>query len=980
MRIARSFSTFLWWSRQALYEPYVAPLNEEQKKALRKLMAKDLPNYNSRLNKDIPQLLQAYQPSQSTFLRRKQTIEHVEHIIRTAYGPEYSIIDRSLYTYARDVEASPLEFAIYDASRPKGFLPGTEDQPLPDPYNHEALAELFKKYGFTGCFIAGDAERTLPADAPQLTSLLPVNKRGDIPVNPPWPSFTPRPVPYLTYPPVLYAQHVTDATLPFFLSPPMPTHLPLLRLLRAYCSINGSYADFISLILLWVRSIDLPQLTPTCIALMVIGYLQVRKSVPSLQNPRDPEEVKRLAEQDEGVWVRAEWRPRYPPKAFWMETAFMAPRVNEAMSTTDIPNSAESRTSWEKKLGPILLDFFQFWSRGEPNTDFISNEHTLSVREGRATPRVSAAKAIKVVIRKDETNENMIQQGSSPWAPTSEPIMWQTHPIAVPDPFMPSYNHAQSLSKSAGSYFHYFCSLSHRTLSRGHTLATVMGPHLSLPRGGIRSNSPRSSRAYSTGRIGDQATELYESMLPQPDVLAARMQTISRVQKVIKDKFGAAYFVESFGSTRYGVSSATSDLDLVIMDPRFQTGFHPKNRPSQLPAVYDVKQVARMLSKSGFNQVLPIPKATVPIVKFRDPATGLECDLNTNDRLGLWNTRLISTYCDLHSDLVRPMIMIIKRWAKSHGLNDPSGRSGPVTFSSYALVLMVIGFLQVKGVLPNLQAGLEPLSKDANQNVFWVWKRKRDPVRCDIRFSENDWQTGTHMELGEALEGWFMFWASEYDYSKHVLSIREGGLVMRASPPKKKRDKKERTKKTGAIPVLDQLLINGEREEEAALAAWRSQNASEQEKAELERVGTPLEEAFEGFAAESQTASEGDDAVNSDHRSHDPPGHQTQSQAQATKQVPSQPSVWPTHTLIVADPFILDKNVCSQIVKKSIERFKEECQRSCATLTSGGNLVDLMGKGHSLPGAVRRRGNRRNFLADSNRGKKEDKGKGRIMG
>jgi hypothetical protein len=142
-----------------------------------------------------------------------------------------------------------------------------------------ALAELLKEYGFTGCFVAGDAERTLLADAPQLTKLLPVNTRGDLPVNPPWTSFTHRPVPYLTYPPVLYAQHVTDATMPFFLSPPMPTHLPLLRLLRAYCSMNTSYADFISLVFLWVRSIDLPQLTPTCIALMVIGYLQVRTYV-----------------------------------------------------------------------------------------------------------------------------------------------------------------------------------------------------------------------------------------------------------------------------------------------------------------------------------------------------------------------------------------------------------------------------------------------------------------------------------------------------------------------------------------------------------------------------------------------------------------------------------------------------------------------------------------------------------------------------
>jgi hypothetical protein len=141
---------------------------------------------------------------------------------------------------------------------------------------NRALAVLLEKHGYTGHFVVGDAERTLPPDALQTQNLQPTDERGELPFNAPWPSFTPRPVPYFTNPPVLYAEHASQATLPFFLSPPMPTHLPLVRLLQAYCSVNGSSPDLISLVLLWIRSIDLPQLTPTCIALMVLGYLQVR--------------------------------------------------------------------------------------------------------------------------------------------------------------------------------------------------------------------------------------------------------------------------------------------------------------------------------------------------------------------------------------------------------------------------------------------------------------------------------------------------------------------------------------------------------------------------------------------------------------------------------------------------------------------------------------------------------------------------------
>lgn len=57
----------------------------------------------------------------------------------------------------------------------------------------------------------------------------------------------------------------------------------------------------------------------------------------------------------------------------------------------------------------------------------------------------------------------------------------------------------------------------------------------------------------------------WQSMLPPPEVFRARERTISRVQMAINATFGGTYFLESFGSTRYGVSSATSDLDLVIM-------------------------------------------------------------------------------------------------------------------------------------------------------------------------------------------------------------------------------------------------------------------------------------------------------------------------------------------------------------------------------------------------------------------------------
>jgi len=126
-------------------------------------------------------------------------------------------------------------------------------------------------------------------------------------------------------------------------------------------------------------------------------------------------------------------------------------------------------------------------------------------------------------------------------------------------------------------------------------------------------------------------------------------------------------------------------------------------------------KVAQALRYKGFTKIVSIPKASTPIgssyrapseaypdfhpgflVKFHDPKTKLDCDINVNNQLGLRNTALVKHYCDI-LPILRPMILFIKHWAKRLGLNNPAGaRSGqPVTFNSYALMMMTIGLLQV---------------------------------------------------------------------------------------------------------------------------------------------------------------------------------------------------------------------------------------------------------------------------------------------
>jgi DNA polymerase sigma len=85
-------------------------------------------------------------------------------------------------------------------------------------------------------------------------------------------------------------------------------------------------------------------------------------------------------------------------------------------------------------------------------------------------------------------------------------------------------------------------------------------------------------------------------------------------------------------------------------------------------------------------------------VKFQDKKTGIQCDINVNDQPGFWNSLMIQRYTTLCPHL-RGLLIVLKRWAKPLGLNNPSpkifSKKQPVTFSSYALALMTIALLQV---------------------------------------------------------------------------------------------------------------------------------------------------------------------------------------------------------------------------------------------------------------------------------------------
>ncbi|KAJ3922667.1 hypothetical protein F5877DRAFT_63948 [Lentinula edodes] len=286
-------------------------------------------------------------------------------------------------------------------------------------------------------------------------------------------------------------------------------------------------------------------------------------------------------------------------------------------------------------------------------------------------------------------------------------------------------------------------------------------------------NSSRPGTPISTSQIhcADPGVErmLQQSLMVYdipPQVRRDRIATLKRVQAMLYNAYKVRpYRVELFGSTLYGVSTPNSDLDMVILDPNRPQG----QKIQEVAPIYAIRNLAKNFQRAGFTRVVAIPKAKVPIVKFHDPSTGLDGDINAKDRLGLFNSRMIKHYCDIQP-LLRPMLAFIKSWASPLGLNKPGIVDGPPTFSSYAFALMTIAFLQNIRLLPNLQ-DFTNTPVDSEQ----VFIHQNKP--CHIQFrriAPGAWLPPATLTLQEALYGWFKFWGTEYQYSVSRVDIRAG--------------------------------------------------------------------------------------------------------------------------------------------------------------------------------------------------------------
>ncbi|KAI2664405.1 Poly(A) RNA polymerase GLD2 [Labeo rohita] len=222
-------------------------------------------------------------------------------------------------------------------------------------------------------------------------------------------------------------------------------------------------------------------------------------------------------------------------------------------------------------------------------------------------------------------------------------------------------------------------------------------------------------------------------------------------------------------------SSATSKPGGCVPSLRegsHQSAIHPSSVNDKVhrrtDAVYVLSRVRKLFYTLSYIERPQLIRAKVPILKFRDRVSGVEFDLNFNNTVGIRNTFLLRTYAYVEKR-VRPIILVIKKWASHHRINDASRG----TLSSYTLVLMVLHYLQTlpEPVIPCLQMDY-PECFNPKMDIHLV---PSGPSNIPAFVSKNQ------SSLGDLLLGFLKYYATVFRWDKHVISVREAKTLPKTS-------------------------------------------------------------------------------------------------------------------------------------------------------------------------------------------------------
>ncbi|XP_056369367.1 poly(A) RNA polymerase GLD2 isoform X2 [Oenanthe melanoleuca] len=217
--------------------------------------------------------------------------------------------------------------------------------------------------------------------------------------------------------------------------------------------------------------------------------------------------------------------------------------------------------------------------------------------------------------------------------------------------------------------------------------------------------------------LSQQVLELFQTCRQQASDLDRKELCRTELQREIQLIFPQSRLF-LVGSSLNGFGTRTSDGDLCLVVKE-----EPVNQKTEARRILSLVQKLFSTKLSSYIERPQLIRAKVPIVKFRDKVSNVDFDLNVNNVIGIRNTFLLRAYA----------------------------------------------FTLPEPILPSLQKNY-PECFDPTMQLHLVHQA---PRTIPPYISKNG------SSLGDLLIGFFKYYATEFDWSHQIISVREAKAIAR---------------------------------------------------------------------------------------------------------------------------------------------------------------------------------------------------------
>lgn len=174
----------------------------------------------------------------------------------------------------------------------------------------------------------------------------------------------------------------------------------------------------------------------------------------------------------------------------------------------------------------------------------------------------------------------------------------------------------------------------------------------------------------------------------------------------------------------------------------------------------------------GCSQVRRILQARVPILKYNQQFTSIECDLSMTNMTAFNMSELLYLFGSIDKR-VRPLVFTVRKWAQEIGLtNNSPGR----WITNFSLTLLVLAFLQrPNNYLPQVLPSINTLNKLVENPS----KLPEHLSHCAFIIPDKKLPNfSNHCSLEQLLVQFFEYY-SNYDFITKAISLNEATDILK---------------------------------------------------------------------------------------------------------------------------------------------------------------------------------------------------------